>query len=529
MPGTAPSARPSPAPAPLSHAPLVLVVTSAGLVFAGALAYFFSQDDFAALARARGIIPPVPGVWRWVSGPVYFALMRPWGLAATAYHAVNLLAHCACAGLLFTLLRRRFAAPAAFLGALFFATHPALYTAVYWVAALNEILALLFALLCIAWAARPGRAAWLAVPLFGLSLLSKETTLLLPAALWIAPGWLDPGHSPATPEDGGDRRRRDVRIALSVLALVYLALWLWSDAFGARSGLPAAAPYAVGIGRHAVVNFITYLGWTAGTLLPVTRKFDDAAEPGLWPWAAALAAIWIAGLFSARLRRSGWLAGGATFVALIAPVLGLRNHTYHYYLYSPLIGVAWCAGALADAAFLAPAPARAGATAGANAPRLRALAWPAALFAGALLLLNGALMVRKIESMPFVNPRLRAEPVVDRALIARRVHDGLAAADLPPGARLLFWSPSSMIYERSLHPDADVIHAETYWERNVRSALMEGLAVRVMFPQVDSVTFLHAYTPAPADARFVLYDPDGTVTVATPAHVDSMLRQATAR
>ncbi len=113
--------------------------------------------------------------------------------------------------------------------------------------------------------------------------------------------------------------------------------------------------------------------------------------------------------------------------------------------------------------------------------------------------------------------------------LARRVRDGLAAAHLPAGARLVFWSPSSMRYERRLHPGADVLGVETYWESNVRAALMGGLAVRVMFPQVDSVAFLHAYLPAAPDARFVLYDPDGTVTIETPAHLDSVLRQAAAQ
>jgi hypothetical protein len=81
-----------------------------------------------------------------------------------------------------------------------------------------------------------------------------------------------------------------------------------------------------------------------------------------------------------------------------------------------------------------------------------------------------------------------------------------------------------MRYERGRHPDADVIHEETYWERNVRAALLDGLGVRVMFPGVDSVAFIHAYRPAPPQARFVLYEPDGRVTVRTPARVDSLLR-----
>jgi hypothetical protein len=311
-------------PSRSSFAPAIVIAASAAFVFSGSLAYFFSQDDFAYLARARGLAPPLPGLWRWLSGTAYFALMRPLGLNALVYHAVNLGAHVACGALLFALLRSRFSAPAAFLGALCFVTHPALYTAVYWVSTLNEILALLFALLSIALAARPGPSAWAALPAFALSLLSKETTLLLPLALWISPGWLDrpgaPGH--AAP-------KRQVLIGLAAVAVAYLAFWLWSDAFGTRRG-EASAAYAVGVGRHILTNAVTYVGWTVGTLLPTIRRFEDIAEPGLWPWAAAAIAVWLAGFFSARLRRSGWLAGGATFALLIAPVLLLRHHTYHY-------------------------------------------------------------------------------------------------------------------------------------------------------------------------------------------------------
>jgi hypothetical protein len=263
----------------------------------------------------------------------------------------------------------------------------------------------------------------------------------------------------------------------------------------------------------------------------VTRRFEDVPDRGSRPWAIAALALWLSGLFSARLRANGWLAGGATLALLLAPVLGLRNHTYHYYLYAPLIGAAWCAAALADAWFR---PRSAGAekasrpaTVTAAGPG-EALAWPIALLVGACFVLNGLFLVRKIESMPFVDVRLRADTTVDRARIARQVHDGLATAELPVGARLLFWSPASMRFERQLHPQADVIGRETYWERNVRAALQDGLGVRVMFPQVDSVEFLHAYRPAEANRRFVLYDIDGTVQVETPARVDSLLRQAAA-
>ena len=501
--------------------PVVAVVACAVFVFSGSLAYFFAQDDFAYLARARGIAPPLPGLWRWLSGTAYFAIMRPLGLNALAYHAVNLIAHAACAGLLFALLRRRFSPPAAWLAAVFFAVHPALYTTVYWVSTLNQILALFFALLCIAFAASPTPWVWAAVPAFALSLLSKETTILLPAVLWISPGWNDgaEAHAPAPPG-----RRMRVRLALAAVAAAYVVMWISSDAFGVRARPDLAPPYAAGVGAHVVANAVTYLGWTAGTLLPFVRSVQDVAEPALWPWAMALVVPWLAGLLSPRMRASGWLAGGATFALLLAPVLSLRNHTYHYYLYEPMIGAAFCLAALVNRVFAPRATARAAVTPprhgraargpapGAHDPRL---AWAAVIVAGAFLVLNGALLVRKIERMPFADGMLRADPVVDRARIARRVYDGLSSAAIPKGARLVFLSPESKRYELLLHPGADVFGRETYWEKNVRTALENGLAVRVMLPEARSVEFAHEYRAAGPDTRLVLYDPDGTVRVET--------------
>ena len=61
-----------------------------------------------------------------------------------------------------------------------FAAHPAAFTAVYWVSATGDILALAFALAALLAARRADARRWWAVPLFALSLLSKESTLLLP-------------------------------------------------------------------------------------------------------------------------------------------------------------------------------------------------------------------------------------------------------------------------------------------------------------------------------------------------------------
>src|SRR4051794_6619071 len=53
-----------------------LAVLASIVVYRGALAYFFAQDDFTGLARARGLVAPVAFPWRWLSGQAYFVVMR---------------------------------------------------------------------------------------------------------------------------------------------------------------------------------------------------------------------------------------------------------------------------------------------------------------------------------------------------------------------------------------------------------------------------------------------------------------------
>ena len=68
--------------------------------------------------------------------------------------------------------------------------------------------------------------------------------------------------------------------------------------------------------------------------------------------------------------------------------------------------------------------------------------------------------------------------------------------------------------------------SETYWERNVREALLDGLAVRVMFPQVAAVRFTREFRPLPPEGRYAVYRPDGLLRVAPWAEVDSVLGAA---
>ena len=545
------------APPPAARHPSTLVLAlGASVAAAGAIAYhrtllyFFSQDDFASLARAAGMVPRLHGPWRYLGNQAIFDLLRPVAdLHPMPYHLASLAAHLACSTLLFALLARRLSAPAALAGGVFFAVHPALFTAVYWISVIADSLALLFALGTLALLDREDRWRWLAVPLFALSLLSKESTLLLPAAA-MAYCW-GRGRRPSGAERRSAPRLDPVMIALGVISAIYLAYFVssaYSTYFVTAGGSTPAtgsesAAYGVGIGSHLWGNFLSYAGWTANFLLPTVQGFSDAVDPKVFGWGVGFVALWLLGLASRPLRERGWLVGGALYLCFLLPVLPLRHHTYHYYLYAPLAGAAWLVGSAVDVGWAwltaprrSPARtsrARAGRRSAAvsrEAARNDAAAWLGLGVLILLLTLNGALLIHKNEMYPFSVPvlgaqvELRMDPVVDRSRIAWNVYQDLKRAALPAGASLRFWSPTAVEMGQITGRDPSV---ETYWERNVRNALLDGLAVRVMLPQVKSVEFVRSVRPAGDSTLYAVYQVDGHLAVAWPAEVDSLRRAST--
>ena len=491
---------------------IAMAIIVACVVFRGALAYFFAQDDFVGLARARGLLPRLPFPWRWLSNQAYFDVMRVWaGLDAGPYHAVSLAAHALCVALVYRLCRRFVTAPAAALGATFFGVHPAMFTAVYWISALGGILALACGLASLLLATRPGRTAWLALPLFAASLLWKESTLLLPLVAFLrleAP--------PASRRTNAARPASPPRVARAMtgLSIVYLGAFFARDAFGVRASLAVTAPYALRFDHTLTDNLLTYLGWTVQIALPLVKSFADSVDRGVFGVGVAFAVAAIAGLGVRGLRARGWLAGVALFGLALLPILPLPNHTYHYYLYAPLVGAALLVAALAEV------------VAGRLARTFDRRAVSACLLIACVALaVNGGLLVGKIESYPLTDPELRSDPTVDRARIAARAIGDLRAAALPPDAQVWFWSPASIGRQRDAGGDPDI---ESYWESNVRVALYDGLAVRVCLPQVASTRFVRRFEPAGDSVRYALYLPNGHLGVTAPAPLDSALRRSAA-
>ncbi len=553
--------------------PLVLVTAALGLslaisyVFRGALRLYFSQDDFYGLAGAAGIVHWPAGPWRFAWHLLVFDL--PYALAGTnpfPYHLSSLFVHVACSVLLLAFLVQRFAALAALLGAFVFAVHPALFSSVYWISAQGDIWSILFAM-CAWRLTRTKRALrWFSLPLFAMSLMSKESTLLLPALLASGrPANSDHSH-PAVPDsvsgshDPKGGARVSVRRVRRIWAIIhhglddrlFVCLVLMAAGFSpylyhvwAHAGDPStppmhATPYAFDLGLGAVQNLLTYVGWSVHLPLSSAHGVVDAPEPPLYPVAVVSILAWGTGLLSARLRERGWIFGGMIYCLFLLPVLLLGNHTYRYYLYGPLLGAAVCVSALADAAIEPRASRRSvrqnRSVASRKSQYIRAtrarppgvVIWTSALILIVLLVRSSESVVRYIENRPLrIAPELRGEPIVDRAVIARNAIESLRQAGPQPGTTLLFMSRERLArLARVGHhvPGATPPpNREAYLERNLRAALANGLAVRVFFPEVDSVGFSLRPISGSSSHRYPVYSPNGSLQVFTAAKVESLL------
>jgi hypothetical protein len=229
------------------------------------------------------------------------------------------------------------------------------------------------------------------------------------------------------------------------------------------------------------------------------------------------------------------MVAGATFLVLLIPVLPLRNHTYHYFLYAPLAAAAWCPAALLDLLFArlrrrSPTSSK-GRRIEARKPtrvaRGEVLPWAVATACLVLLTWNGARLVQRMETRPMrVYPALRGDPIVSRSLVAERVIGGLRGASLPDSAELVFLLRERLALlariARGSH-EAPPPPEDIYPETNARTALFEGYGVRALVPGIASVTFARDSLPVSARTRYVVYSPEGTISVLSWAQLDSLL------
>lgn len=355
-------------------------------------------------------------------------------------------------------------------------------------------------------ARREDRARWLALPAFGACLLSKESMLLLPAVVILM------------------HRGRVGRLHLALLAMSVT----WAGYLGiqggpgvvAAVGSPGAA-YSLDLGASLAANLLTYVGWSMDLVMATPGvRFVDAVNPDVHPLAILAIVSCLALGFWPALRKRGWVAGLAAYLLLLAPVLPLANHTYRYYLYGPLLAVAFCVTVLGDSVIdRVTSGAR-----GADPRAIRAIA----VICSLLLAWNGNRLVAHMEGRPSpVYPGLRGDPIIDRSRIAERAIGSLRTADLPHGTSLRFIMRERIArIARAVRGSGEEMppQEEVYPETNFRVALFDGAGVLALVPAVDSVSFaLELGQPLPG-RRYGVYAPTGEVEVFDPVALDSLLR-----
>jgi tetratricopeptide (TPR) repeat protein len=330
---------------------------------------FVNWDDeynFTANARYRGL-SPAHLAWMfsdteghympftWITLGLDYTL---WGMDTTGYHLTSMVFHALNGALFFLVLARLLrragagAEPvtlhvAAAVGALFFALHPLRVESVTWVTERRDVVSGLFFILSLLayLRAQDGggrRLRILSVVLFGASLLSKTTGMMLPLVLLALDAW------PLRRFAGGAWRPvLAEKIPYAALALGAVALtWVTQSHAGAFT---SAGAYPL----HEVVlqpgyRFLFYLWKTLVPLdlSPIYLYVPGRSTQGPLHAICLLAVVAATALLVRRRRRWPALLGAwACCGFLLSPVLGVLQAGPHFaadrYTYLP--GLAWAA------------------------------------------------------------------------------------------------------------------------------------------------------------------------------------------
>jgi hypothetical protein len=259
------------------------------------------------------------------------------GLDPRGFHRTNLGLHLAVACTLFVFVVRwlgvvaseRSPALPALLVTLAWAIHPLRVQVVAWISARADLLAALFLISAsIAWLRwttrgdRRARIAWHA--LFAASLLAKPVALGAPIVWWFAERWLVRTGLHA----GSERTSRlDRGLSLAIAAAGAVAILIAKVGWTPSEGLPELPASAAFVALHNAV-FPLYK-----TLWPAALGYYEPRYP-FDPWAAnyvagaAVAVLIAVLLFRKRAEWPGAIAAAASYLALLAPMLGLVPFGY---------------------------------------------------------------------------------------------------------------------------------------------------------------------------------------------------------
>lgn len=425
------------------------LLAAALILYWPALKVFFSLDDLRFLLRAAGLEETPPGMKRMLSVQLYFkAAWALFGTRAHLYHLITILLHAANAWLVYLIAARlrltRFAGIAA---AILFMVSTAAFLPLHWISGIQEVSMTFFALLA-AWFYLGSGALSVALTLVAaiLSLLCKEASLFLLPCL-------------ALVIKAPKARRLIIGIGGLIIGVGFLII------SGSLEPRPPGDPYETVFGINILWNILTYNAW----LVRIWDYFPDLIpqyQSGLATWGLILPVV--LAVIAWRVPRSRSPLGKTIllFLVLLFPVLGLVRHSYLYYLYLPLVPFWILAGAALG-----------------RIPRER-LAASILLFAVIFSVGFGVLHRNAVmkQGVPL-------DPILRYAAIARRGVSALAKSGHVPEDKVLFVRS----FEGESIDLAKGLDGRTGTERRkvhlFKVALLDGDALKLFFPDIDSVHF----------------------------------------
>jgi hypothetical protein len=314
----------------------------------------FLFDDMYLPGETATLIASLRGV-RPVLMFTYWMSARISGQDPFGYHLFNFGLHCVNCALILLVVRRVLQLAGieeprrkilAGLAALVFLLHPAQTEAIAYVTGRSEALSsFLFFLAFAVFLCRPEPAiAWgrslIVLALFGMAVLSKEQTIVLPALLLLTDFWWDPGFSLR----GVGRNWRVYTLLSFGVAGAVVFLWdLIAHATSAGFALEAFTwvQYFYTQWRALFVYLFTFL---LPVNLTLDRDFPISQTPLDHGAIAGLAALVFLGVVAWRNRRRFRLAGYGFFVflAMMAPtssILPILDPVAEHRLYFSMIGL----------------------------------------------------------------------------------------------------------------------------------------------------------------------------------------------
>lgn len=340
-------------------ATLAVIAAAVAWTYQPAIGFaFLNWDDHAVILQNPSLA--FPGVVSWafttmymqhyqpLSWLVWAAIKNAFGLDASAFHLVNVVAHAACVLLVWAVGRRvlerarpempvRWRDAAAVAAALLFGVHPLRVEVVSWISALPYSLALAFTLASLlaylkVATDRPERRPLGALALYAASLIARPVALGFPLVLLVVDTWLF---------------KRSVRASVAN-AWPFAALAAGAAAVESVARVPGLndTTWIDRLQSAATAPFV-YLWHTLApvdlTPLDVLPLDPEARLGALFAALLGLAGVSLAA-WMGRHRRPALSAAWAAYLALLAPAAGLvpsgLQATADRYTYLPSVVVA---------------------------------------------------------------------------------------------------------------------------------------------------------------------------------------------